>query len=500
MLNRGKWVVIVWIVTTLLVEAASVKATLSTTEAEVGSQVALTLRIDRLPGKKIVLPPLEHIGGIPVEGHKEEHKFTVEMINNKKHINETTLHTVTFTATHSLDIPAMTVMVNDKPYRTKPLHLEVHKGALPSMGSEPFLLWIKGEKRRLRVGESMMLQVVLMTRNDLEISPKTGLQRVVFDGFEATKLGSEHQYRKGEHTARLLNYLLVPQHEGNLTIGPLQAKVGVMDRSKFTFFLTYPTKWHDVHSNRLTIEVLPKPQGAELVGDFSLDTQLDRNISKSNQPIHLTIKLYGEGDLQSFKMEDYYIDGVTIYSDDAKVRREIRSNRPYSEWRKQFVLIADHDFVIPKRSIAVFNPKCNRVVSLTIPSFQVKIEGATQRAHLQDRDAGVMHTKSQSRKSAKAAPQPMVAGRVSWWWPGGTFVLGLLVGWLLCGDRWISLVKARKKRRTHHTGALERLLPHLSKDPEVEAMVTQLMAKRHGKKVSIDKAKLKALLQRYEKS
>ncbi len=501
MLNRGKTLSVylwaLWLVSLPLL-AANVSASLSANEVEKGSTVDLVIRVDRLPGEKIAFPDLHKIGDAKVLSHREEHKFTVSIVNNKKHINETTIVTVTLLPGHSMTIPPLTVRVNDQSYQTVPLHLEVVKSKLPATVDAPFKLLMQSDKSKAHVGEPIVLTLSLMVRSDVDLSPKTSLAPPPFDGFDATQLPGQRSYHKGNYTVQELRYVLIPQHEGSFTILPAAAHVGVMDRTRFTFFLTYPTKFYDIKSQAIDITVLPKPKEAELVGKFKVDAKIDKSVIEANEASNLTITIEGEGDLESFELPDYRIDGVTIYSDDASVHKELRGGKLYSVWTKKYAMIASRDFKIPERSIKVFNPDTQKLETLTIPSFEVHVKApaAAQANGAAEKGAGIVHSARETVKREPVVKETIAERRgVAWYRLFAVLLLGMALGAFLT-----TLRKRMPKLRFElkdSDEALRLLMPHVSKDAEVEAMVRKLMAKKRGEKVEIDKKALKALLMRY---
>ncbi len=503
MLNRGKTLSVylwIWCLVSLPLFAAEVSARLSANEVEKGSTVVLTIEVHHKPGERVAFPSLQYVGDAKVVAHNEEHRHTYKIINSQSIIEKATILRLTLLPEHSMTIPPLTVRVNDQSYQTAPLHLEVVKSKLPATVDAPFKLLMQSGKSKVYVGEPVVLTLSLMVRSDVDLSPKTSLAPPPFDGFDATQLPGQRSYHKGNYTVQEIRYVLTPQREGNFTVPPATAHVGVMDRTRFTFFLTYPTKFYDIKSQAIEIAVLPKPKEAELVGSFKVDAKIDKRTIEANEASNLTITIEGKGDLESFELPDYRIDGVTIYSDDASVHKELRGGKLYSVWKKKYAMIASRDFKIPERSIKVFNPKTQKLETLTIPSFavHVKAPAATQANGAAEKDTGIVHSATQTAKREPSVKETIVQRRgVAWYWLLAVLLLGIVIG--------VLLTTLRKRMPKLHfelknsDEALRLLMPHVSKDPEVEAMVRKLMAKKRGEKVEIDKKTLKALLMRYRR-
>jgi hypothetical protein len=324
-----------------------------------------------------------------------------------------------------------------------------------------------------------------------------------FKGFFSKEIGEEKSYNEGKRQVTELRYILIPKSEGKYTIGPATAKVGIADRNRRDMFgRFFGTTWHPIASNTVEIEVKAKTQDTDLVGAFTVESTLDKEEVTANKPVNLTVKISGEGSLDDFEFPAYEIDGVTIYSDDAKVTTELQGNTIRSAYVKSFAFIADHDFTIPARTISVYESKSKTVKSLEIPAYKVKVKGSTAVASTLPKQPEVKSGKVQTNlalpeksmlDSGEVEKVVNDVPKASWWMIVLAFVSGILV--MLLFKMLPSFKRAKRYKSYKESEALKILYPHINESKEIEEMVRKLYAKKAGnKEIIIDKKALNALV------
>ena len=296
---------------------------------------------------------------------------------------------------------------------------------------------------------------------------------------------------------------MTPKYEGNFTIEPARAKIAERGRRKDDFFGTFfdTPIWSRIISNTLNVEVKPSPEDTDLIGDLKLSETIDATEVKANKPVNLTIKISGEGNLEDFDGLKYEIDGVTIYSDDAKIESELQGSQLISSYEKKFVFIADHNFTIPSKSFTLFNFKTGKVETIKTESRQITVKGgqvtipsvikSTKPHAIAKRKTGVVSEEKQVEKVENRTEPPAL------WMLLFAFVGGVIL--TLGVVKLLPLLKwKRSVNPMRESEAIRILYPHTSDDPKVEEMVRKLYAKKGGdKRIVIDKAALKVLVDRY---
>jgi len=494
-------------ITVLLLQAAvsflfgaSVKATVNDPNVVEGNSVRLTLEAT---GEDVRFPAIDSIGSYPVEGTSNMTYSSFREVNGKTTRENIKKQVLSFTPDKAMTIPSFSIQVDGQTMQTNPIDIKIVKSAAPTPGSpKKISLDMVASKQRVFVGEPLLLSVFFNESKQVDLM-KVEYQKPVFKNFFVKEVDGEKTYRKGGYLVHELRYILTPKHEGNFTIEPARAKIAERGRRKDDFFGTFfdTPIWSQIVSNRLSIEVKPSPEETDLIGDLKLSETIDATEVKANKPVNLTIKISGEGSLEDFDGLKYEIDGVTIYSDDAKIESNLQDNQLISSYEKKFVFIADHNFTIPSKSFTLFNYKTGKVETLQTQSRQITIKGGkvatpaviqSTKPHTVVKRETTDALKEGQTGRVENAVEPFAPWMLLLAFVGGV-ILTLGVVKLLPVVKWKKSPNPMKESE-----AIKILYPHTSDDPKVEEMVRKLYAKKGGdKSIVIDKAALKVLVDRY---
>lgn len=498
MRNLGK---VVWIITLSLqwVWSASVEATVSSTEVISGNEIQLRIKA---VGDDAVFPDIQMIDGHKVEGVHTGSSSSYSFINGEMKSEHATTKTFTFVPTKDMTIPSYEIEISGKAYKTDPIKIKMVKSNAPSgQNNDLFSLQMRANKAKVMVGESMMVTVYFSLKNGVRLSQDIQYTQPSFPGFIVTESGEQNAYIKGDYQVQEVRYMLTAQEEGNFTATPAHVRVGIADGSRRDIFgMTFGTKWKQAASNALEIEVVPQPKESDLVGDFTVDTTIDTQEVKANKPVNMTVNIEGKGNLESFEFPKYEIDGVTVYSDESKVKTKVIDGEIHSTYSKSFAFISEENFTIPERSFSMLTLEDHQVKTLKVNGYDVTIKNAKSGAATTDKTQmhGVVQTKMEPAPLSKEMTgQDQAEGKsAGWWMLAAAFGSGALFIMIL---QRLPHLKSRTKKPYKEADALKILYPHMSENSEVEEMVRKLYARKNGDKtVEIDKKLLKEMVKRYK--
>jgi len=498
MVRNFKTVFILFVMQYLLltaVHAASVRATVDTVEVVKGN--AVTLRIKAVGGN-VVFPDISMIANSPVRGTSTSSSQNWSLINGTMKNESSTTRSLQFIPTQNMTIPSYTVEISGKAYKTDPIGIKVVKSNVPK-GKKGglFSLEMKTGKAKICVGESVMLTVYFALRNDVRLSQEVQYTQPEFSDFIVLDGDEQQAYMKGNYQIQEVRYIITGHREGNFTISPAQVKVGVPDGGRRDFFgMAFGTKWYHTASNSIEVEVLPQTQLSDLIGEFTLDSTVDSKEVKANKPVNLTVTIEGKGSLENLEYPDYEIDGVTVYSDEAKVETKVVGGELYSTYSKSFAFIADEDFNIPKQHFSVLDPKSDTLKQLTVQGYKIQVKNTAKNTTVTTTmpHQNVVQTNiPQSTPVKEVIVQKRVEVKsVAWWMLVIAFSLGALMTYLL------RFIPKRKTNVYKEYEALKILYGHMGEDDAVEEMVRKLYARKNGdKSVTIDKNELKEMVERF---
>lgn len=168
----------------------------------------------------------------------------------------------------------------------------------------------------------------------------------------------------------------------------------------------------------VSLEVLPHKE--RMTGRFTLDVTLDKNEVKAYDPVHLDIKVKGEGDFDQMQDFDLAIEGVKVFSEPGEKAYALTKNGFKGEWNQKFSLVSDRDFRIDSITLSYFDINKKERVVLRSEPFTVHVQEAYTKEELLD---------------------DVEAESGSWWsWSYLnyllTFITGVILGRLLSKFTW----------------------------------------------------------------
>jgi len=453
------------------------KASVSTRNVVVGNMVVLKIRAR---GQSATFPTIKTIDGVKVL-RQHERITNIHTYNHGVLQRERTTLVLTFAPQKDMTIPSYAIEIEGKTYKTKPIKIKVKDPANPL-----FSLKLESNKRSVMLGEAFLVTVSFSLQHGTVISSQPEYDKPVFQGFFTETVDDGKSYDENDRQVTELKYILTPHTEGNFTLGPAHAKIGLQDRKKRDMLnMGLGTKWLEKASNTLDIEVLPQAVESDLVGTFALNAKVDTQEVKANKPVNLTVTIEGEGNLFNFDLLNYELDGVTVYSDDAKVDLKVADGHIYSSYRKKFVFISDKSFTVPERIFSVYDLKEGKQKVLKIKAFNIAVEGSKTLPMA----ANTSKPSANEKSILKGTDHIFTAERQIWLL---SFILGAVFFYLL------RYLPKRQQKPDRESEALQILYGHTSEDPEVEEMVRKLYSRKNGDSaIEIDKKRLKALIARY---
>jgi len=500
MLNFAKviWIMVVGV---CLGYAGSVKATVDNQQVVKGNSVTLTIKAI---GDDAIFPSIDTIGKVRVEDTSTSSQRIMSIINGGVKNEVSTTLSLRFTPTENMSIPAYEVSIEGKVYKTQPISLTLVKSNASSrQANQKFSLRLESTKTQVNVGESFMITAYFALHRNVQVAQEVQYSPPSLADFSIVTLKQKPTYMQGQYQIHEMQYLATPLQEGNFSISPAKVQVAIAQRGKRSFlggfgsFGGFGAKWYKTQSNSLNIRVLPQAQSSDIVGDFSIESTVDSTEVKANKPVNLTIEIEGNGNLQNFEIPKYEIDGVTIYSDEAKIDTKVVDGKLYSIFSQSFAFIASEDFSIPSHSFTAYSPKDKTLKTLKVKSFDIKVKKSAYQKAMSGTAKGVVHAQSQTPLATKEVIVEKIVEveTITYWMLLLAFILGMIFMYIL------RFVPKKLRKSYSDDEALKILYGQMNAGEDVEEMVRKLYAKKQGDKtVKIDKKILREMLRRFEES
>jgi hypothetical protein len=180
---------------------------------------------------------------------------------------------------------------------------------------------------------------------------------------------------------------LYPIGSGKKTIPPTKLKIAVVDFSSPSDFDDFfggffsgglrQTQVKVLETEPVTINVLPLPEQNKpsdfsgAIGDFKINSSVDKTQSLTNEPITLSVKVSGAGNMKSVGKIDFDVkDGFRKYD---AVASDIS---PYEkEFKIVLVPLTPGDKTIPPAKLSFFNPSKKKYETIETKPIAINISG-----------------------------------------------------------------------------------------------------------------------------
>lgn len=376
----------------LIVWAGELNFSASVDKTELGLDDYLTLTVT-VSGENVgsvPSPKLPELSAFDIGGQSSSQSTSIQIINGRMTQRQTInfIYTLYPKKTGKFTIGSCTLEYKNNIYKTEPIEITVvkgttrtrpapgRKGPAPSMPSSKIEDNIKlsavANRNTVYQGEQVIVEFSLYTR--VEIQDLNLVEMPSFQGFwvepiyDAKRVSFQRQNIKGRiyNVCLLKKCALFPVTTGKLKVSPMKMDVVVVQppRDFFDFFGT--TKRLRLESRPIYIKVQPLPAkdrpeyftGA--VGKFTIQASLDRTTSEGGEPINLTIRVKGTGNLKLIGAPEIKnIAGVKILDPEIKENIKVKNNRVtgYKEFSYPLIPETDGEYIVPRIRFAYFNPK-----------------------------------------------------------------------------------------------------------------------------------------------
>ena len=372
-------------------------------------ELSFTFSGENLNGlKDLISPDLGNF--IVLSGPNSSTSF--QFINGVSSATETFTYYLKPKSVGTITIGSASIEYNGKTYKSDRVSIEIVKGSVspdkkrneePSVDSEiAENLFVRAfaDKRKVYQGEQVTITYKLYTR--LNIASQMSVSKLPqYKGFWAEELESPKNILFSTETVNgkqfrvgvLKKVALFPNQSGELSVTPFELNVPVFVQKKkrsnnfFDDFFTDPfgrgeTVDYAAKSNTLKIDVLPLPKEGKpesfngAVGDFTLNSSIDKSKTKTNEPVSLKVDIKGNGNIKLIDISEVKLPpGVEKY--EPKVSEQInRANKISGKKTIEYLIVprTPGDKKIPGIAFSYFNPNKKAYVTLNTDPYTIEVE------------------------------------------------------------------------------------------------------------------------------
>ena len=376
--------------------AASFTASLDRDAVTLGESATLALAFEGAQPNNL---PMPSVAGLQIT--QTGTSQSVNIVNGAMSSTVTVSFSVKPQRPGEFTIPALTANVNGQPLSSAPLKLVVSKASAPTAnavnsGSEVAFLKFTFPKNKIYVGQSVVAQLELCLRDDMQNFGNFQLSPLNVDGFSAGKI-VEGQRRRAQIGSRV--YTIVPVlipltavKSGVLNLGPFNASAVIVlpghsqggDPFFRQFFNQGEQKQVALATEPLSIESLTLPKQNQpanftgAVGQFELAATAGPTAVTVGDPITVRVQISGRGALDSVALpaQDAWKNFKT-YPPTTKLENADQFGFQGTKTFEQIISPLNNDVrELPALSFTYFNPEDGRYHTLTQPAVPLAVHAA----------------------------------------------------------------------------------------------------------------------------
>jgi hypothetical protein len=395
-----------------------------------------------------------------------------------------------FIPTASCTIAPITVNINGINETSKPIKINV--SSIKITKDSPFILTLQTPKKSVRVGEPFKLKVLFRQKNgNGAVDSKFSLPQMKNFWVKKESVGKKTQ--TDGYTTQELTYIIAAQKSGYHTIAPARIEIATRSHKKDSWGQWFSAlNWRTYFSNTLEIEVLALPQKISVVGTFKISAIPDVLEVNASEPVNITVRISGNGNLEDIKAYNPKLKGVGIFEEDPVINAGVSKGEYRGIWSQKIVYVPNVDMIIEPFVLEYFDLSSQSVKSIQTKPIKIHVNGVS------DANETVLNIQ-RSHDNETVSKEPTSTQE-----PTLVFVLGLIIGVFggiilarLPWKAWFSKEQGSKSSYKNERDVLMLLLSHLD-DKDARSMVELLEKKLYeGERFSIDSKELKRLFKRF---
>lgn len=404
------------ILTVSLTQAAEIEFNASVDRSTVGlgEDFVLTVNVRGQDMASVPKPQLPDLPDFNLLGSSSSQSTNIQFVNGQmsKQASINYIYYLSAKKLGKLTIGPCSIKYKDQEYLSQPIGIDVAKSSTAraqpaSPGRSPaapanipiegnLFLSAVASRKTVYVGEQVTVDFTLYNR--FQVSDARIAEMPTFSGFWTEKVfdadkfnwqqktldGKQYQYMALKKTA------LFPMSSGKLTISPMALNIAVVQASRDIFDFFGSSKTVKIESQPIIITALSLPgdKPAEFtggVGKFSIQASLDKNTATGNEPLNLSVKITGTGNVRLIERPIIAnIPGLKIM--DPEVKEKIQASGDIINGSKTFTFPiipqADGKYVIPAVKMAYFDPGDKSYHTIQTQPFECTASGCSQNTPL----------------------------------------------------------------------------------------------------------------------
>jgi len=115
--------------------------------------------------------------------------------------------------------------------------------------------------------------------------------------------------------------------------------------------------------------------GVDLLGNFTMDLQVDKEEIAQNEALNVTIKITGEGNFDDIEPFVLNLPDANVFSDTPKITTWMEGEKLKGEFVQKFAINAQKAFEITPLELRFYNPTKKQIESLRTSPKTIRVTG-----------------------------------------------------------------------------------------------------------------------------
>jgi len=322
---------------------------------------------------------------------------SINMINGSFSSTITYAFTVMATNPGTITVGPARVHHQGKEIASSPLTLTITPAQTTSTTRQTgggMAVTLAANKDEVVVGEPVEVVLTLSTTQPVLEASVGKFEAPNCDQKEIKQMSHRVEVKNGVQCSLIeKRVVVIPHAEGAITLGPVvleaavagqrrqQRQAGLFDDSFFDSFFGQRAEHVQLHSNPLTLKVLPLPtsQPVDAVGAFSsYAATVSNNEVEVNEPLTLTLTLKGRADLTQITIPKLTLpSSLKYYESKNETHENLERELGEGEKKFEFVLQASKpgSITIPAQTFRYFDTQSRRIVTIATTPLRLQVTG-----------------------------------------------------------------------------------------------------------------------------
>lgn len=381
-------------------QSPSVSATIVENNIFTGESLRLTITIQGENVDNVPRPELPAIDGVRWLRNRTSTSTSYSIINGKASVSYSYSYILIAESPGTFTIPSIEIKVDGENLSTDPIPFTIiDRSTLPDSDPDKIpdiFVEMEVDDENPVPGQQLVASLVLYFKEGIEVAtyqPSPGWKA---EGFWKEELSSIQRpkatnvIRNGIRLrkATLMQYALFPTKSGTLTLSPFKVTVSIRTQSSRNpfnidvFSFGGNMQRLQIESEPVNIEVRPLPPISDVayfggVGDFTVKRTVKPTEALVGESIEVKTTITGYGNIPLLTKPKFkWPDGLEKYQpeENSTVNRngtQISGTKTYSD-----IIVARNagEFIIPKATVAAFNPQTNSYDKTVLPAVTLNIK------------------------------------------------------------------------------------------------------------------------------